>query len=242
MGTVFWSGFTRSNFNPDHPISWTWQPILPNLQYNTVEGLVINGEVTIEKSFPEQRKRISLTPHIRYGFSGGLLNAYATLAFRKSSFEWDPNGGSADRSNWSLSGGKRITQFNNADPISPLVNEIYTLFVRDNYMKLYENYYGELKYTNRMDNGLRIAGSLLYEDRIPVNNSTDFSFFGDKNKAFTPNYPYEIMDSQFVQYQALLLGIGLQFRPGQKYIEFPNNKIPIGSKYPLFSLYYQKGP
>jgi len=98
-----------------------------------------------------------------------------------------------------------------------------------------------LKYSNRMDNGLRVSGSLLFEDRIPINNSSDFSFFGSKEKEFTPNYPYEKIESQFTQYQALLLTFGLQYRPGQRYIEFPNNKIPIGSKYPLLSLYYQKG-
>ena len=241
IGTVFWSGFTRSNYDPDHPLSWTWEPLLQNVQYNTVEGLVINGEVTIDKRFPVPKSRISFTPHIRYGFASTTLNAWATLSYSKRSFEWDQNGGSSDRSTWSISGGKRITQFNNANPITPLINEIYTLFVRENYMKLYENYYGELRYSSRMDNGLRMAGSLLYEDRIPINNSTDFSFFGSKEKAFTPNYPYEQIESQFTRYQALLLTLGLQYRPGQRYIEFPNNKIPIGSKYPLLSLFYQKG-
>jgi hypothetical protein len=241
FGTVFWSGFTRSNYDPDHPINWTWEPLLQNVQYNTVEGLVVNGEVTIDKRFPVSHSRISFTPHIRYGFSSTTLNAWATLTYSRRNFEWDPNGGSADRSSWSISGGKRITQFNNANPISPLVNEIYTLSVRENYMKLYENYYGELRYVNRMDNGLRLTGSLLYEDRIPIENSTDFSFFGSKEKEFTPNYPFEKIESQFTQYQALLLTLGIQFRPGQRYIEFPNSKIPIGSKYPLLSLYYQKG-
>src|SRR5262249_14821037 len=130
---------------------------------------------------------------------------------------------------------------NNENPISPLVNEIYTLLLRENYMKLYENYYGQLSYVNRFDNGLRIGASVLYEDRIPVENSTDFSFFGDKNKAFTPNYPYEKLSSQFLRHQAFIVGFNARFRPGQQYIESPNNKIPIGSKYPLLSLSYQKG-
>ncbi len=241
VGKIFWSGFSRSNFDPKRPFSYSWQPILPNIQYNTVEGLVLNAEASFRKTFVESKERISFTPHIRYGFSNGHLNAWATLAFSKRAFEWNDGGGSANRSAWQLSGGKRISQFNQENPISPLMNEIYTLFLRENYMKLYENYFGKLVYTNRLDNGLRITGSLLYEDRMPLENSSNYSFFGDTSKHFTPNYPYEKINSQFERHQAVVAGVSLEFQPGLRYIEFPHNKIPIGSKYPVLSLSYQKG-
>ena len=238
---ITWAGFTRTNFDPDHPFSWSWEPLVPNFQYNTVEGPVGNLEVTLERSFPVSKSRLRFTPHVRYGFSNGHLNAWGTIAYSKKAFDFGPNGATIDRSGWRLSGGKRITQFNNANPISPLINEIYTLFLRENYMKLYENYFGELTYFNRMDNGPNITATLLYEDRMPIDNSTDFSITGDKNKAFTPNYPYEKMNEQFLPHQALIAGVSLRYKPGQKYIEFPNNKIPVGSKYPLLTLSYQKG-
>jgi len=41
--------------------------------------------------------------------------------------------------------------------------------------------------------------------------------------------------------QALIAGISISYRPGAKYIELPDRKINIGSKYPLFSLSYAKG-
>ena len=238
---IVWSGFSRSNFNPDHPLSITWQPLLPNLQYNTVEGVAVNLEATIAKRFPATKRSFSFTPHIRYGFSNTHLNAWATVAYSKRSFDWDPNGGSSGRSSWSLAGGKRINQFNKAQPISPLVNAFYTLFIRENYMKLYENYFGELTYSRRMDNGLRLSAGLLYEDRLPLENTTDFSFFGGRQKLFTPNYPYEKLSGPFPRHQAFIASFSAQFKPGQKFIEFPNNKIPIGSKYPTLSFNYQKG-
>jgi len=238
---VLWNGFERSNFNPKHPQSFTWQPLLKNAQYNTVEGLVANMEATITKSFPESKGRLSFTPHIRYGFGNTHLNAWATVAFSKRTFEWDMDGGSANRSAWTFSGGKRVSQFNKENPISPLMNEIYTLLLRDNFMKIYENYYGSIAYSNRFDNGLRIGGDLLYEDRLPLNNSSDFSFLGDKSKLFTPNFPYEKIGQQFIRHQALIASVQVQYKPGQRYIEFPQNKIPIGSKYPTLAFSYQKG-
>jgi hypothetical protein len=244
VGNMLWNGINISNFDPRHPPLYSFEPILRNLQYNTVEGLVINLEGTLVKAFPKSRERLSFTPHIRYGFSNTHFNAYGTLAFSKRVFAWDANGGSTDRSTWSFTGGKRVTQFNPDNPISPLMNEIYTLFLRENYMKIYENYFGGISYTNRLDNGLRISGSLLYEDRIPIENTSNFSFFGNSGqqpKPFTVNYPYEKISTQFDQHDALLAGVGIQFKPGQKYIEFPDNKMPLGSKYPTLALSYQIG-
>ena len=238
---VLWNGFSRENFNPLRPLTITWQPLIRNIQYNTVEGVVANVEATITRSFPKSHERLSFTPHLRYGFSNTHLNAWATVMLTKRTFEWDIDGGSANRSVWTFAGGKRVDQFNKENPITPLINEIYTLFLRDNYMKIYENYFGTIGYSNRFDNGLRIGGNLLYEDRLPIDNTTDFSFFGDKNKAFTPNYPYEKIEEQFPRHQALIFSVDLQFKPGQRYIEFPNNKISIGSKYPTLALSYQKG-
>jgi Family of unknown function (DUF5686)/CarboxypepD_reg-like domain len=241
VGNILWGGFTRNNFNPKHPFSYTWQPLLQGLEYNTVEGWVVNVEATLNKSFPKSKERLSFTPHIRYGFSNTHFNVWGTLQYSKRAFSWDDDGGSSNRSSWTLSGGKRVSQFNKDNPITPLMNSIYTLFFRDNYMKIYENYFGQLVYNNRFDNGLRLTGSLLYENRIPLNNTTDFSFFGDDSKKFTVNYPYEIITTQFEPHQALIAGAELQFKPGLKYIEFPHYKMAIGSKYPTLSLSYQKG-
>ncbi len=238
---IFWNGFTRSSFDPNHPFSYTFQPILKGLEYNTVEGPVMNFEASFNKSFPVSKERISFTPHIRYGFSNTHLNAWGTVSFSRRTFEWDQDGGSSNRSTWSFTGGKRVSQFNKDNPITPLMNSIYTLLLRDNYMKLYENYFGGLTYVNRLDNGLRIAADALFEDRLPINNSTDYSFFGDKNKPFTPNYPYEKTSAQFARHQAFITGFDIQFKPGQRYIEFPRNKMAIGSKYPTLSLSYHKG-
>ena len=238
---LMWNGFTRSNFDPKHPFSFSFQPLLKGLEYNTVEGLVMNLEASFNKSFPVSKERISFTPHVRYGFSDTHLNAWATLSFSRRTFEWDEDGGSANRSSWSFMGGKRVSQFNKDNPISPLMNSIYTLFLRDNFLKLYENYFGGLTYINRFDNGLRIAGDLLYEDRLPINNSTNYSFTGDMNKPFTPNYPYEKTTAQFTRHRAFITGFDVQFKPGQRYIEFPHNKMALGSKYPTLSMSYHRG-
>ena len=55
-----------------------------------------------------------------------------------------------------------------------------------------------------------------------------------KDREFTPNYP-EIMEKNFDRHQALALTVGLSWRPGSKYIEFPDRRISMGSKYPTIT-------
>ena len=68
------------------------------------------------------------------------------------------DGESSSRSSWTFSGGKRVSQFNPDNPIGPVLNEFYTLFFRDNYMKIYENYFGSACTENdlTMDFGLPV--------------------------------------------------------------------------------------
>jgi hypothetical protein len=238
---ILWNGYTRYNYNPKKPTWFTWQPLLKQVQYNTVEGLVVNAEATIRRNFPKLKQEVSFTPHVRYGFSNTHLNAWGTVRLNKRSFTWEDDGGTTSRTNWTIAGGKRVSQFNGENPISPLMNSIYTLVQRRNYMKIYENYFGQLTWNKRFDSDLRITADLLYEDRIPVENTTDYSIFKDKDKVFTANYPTEKLSAQFDRHQALIAGITLQYQPGQRYVQFPRSKVAIGSKYPTFSASYKKG-
>ncbi|HSC38799.1 MAG TPA: DUF5686 family protein, partial [Chitinophagaceae bacterium] len=202
----------------------------------------VNVEATIDKAWTKSRQHISFTPHIRYGFSNTHLNAWGTLVYSKRTFTVDEGGSTFGRSTWTFAGGKTVSQFNKDNPITPLLNSFSTLFYRRNYMKIYEDYFGTVAWNKRFDNGLRVTTSLLYEDRMPLDNTTDYSLYKkDSSRHFTPNYPYEKITQQFIRHQAAIAGIELQYQPGQRYIQFPNNKVPIGSKYPTFSLAYTKG-
>ena len=165
---IFINGIKRSDYDPQKPFTVYVDPILPHVEYNTVEGLVLNGEASFLKEYKKSGNSIEFTPHIRYGFSNTHLNAWATLTLSRRKFIQDMEGETYSRSAWVFGGGKRVSQFNPDEPIGPVLNEFYTLFFRDNYMKIYENYYGNIQYRKRFDNGLRITGSLLYEDRLPL--------------------------------------------------------------------------
>jgi hypothetical protein len=138
------------------------------------------------------------------------------------------------------SGGKRVYQFNNANPIADLNNVLTTLYWEKNHMKTYEAWFGRLSYTKGIGDGFNLSGNLVYQDRMPLENTTNYKWRDIKGREFTPNYP-EIMNRNIDRHQALVLTVGVSWRPGARYIEFPDRKIGIGSRYPTFSASITQG-
>ncbi|HWB26645.1 MAG TPA: DUF5686 and carboxypeptidase regulatory-like domain-containing protein [Chitinophagaceae bacterium] len=241
--SVLQTGFTRTSYNISKKRSTTlrWYPLLPAMEYNTVEGIALNASFSIRSNLFNTGKQLLFIPHFRYGLSDHHFNTWATIAINKRFQNFGNDDPVKREGSFSISGGKRISQFNKDNPIGPGVNAFYTLWLNRNYMKLYENYFAEANYTNRTENGLHYTLNVLYEDRLPVNNSTSYSIIRYSVKKFTPNYPVEVLDSQFTRHQAFIAGVTLQYQPGQKFIQYPRIKVPVGSKYPTFELNYQKG-
>ncbi|MDR3712510.1 MAG: DUF5686 and carboxypeptidase regulatory-like domain-containing protein [Puia sp.] len=237
----FVTGFNRSDFDPTRPLTYSLDPVITGLRYNTVGGLNLHIQGSLSRRFKASGNELSFHPHIRYGFGNGHLNAWGVLALDTRSLVRDGEDFIRSRQRYYFSGGKRVSQFNQEEPITETLNSLYTLLARRNYMKIYENYFAEFRTSRRFDDGLQITAGAKYEDRRPLNNTSDFSVFGGKDPAFTPNYPYEKLDTQFLPHHAFLTGIDLQYQPGMKYIEFPNNKVPIGSRYPSFYFSWQRG-
>ena len=47
--------------------------------------------------------------------------------------------------------------------------------------------------------------------------------------------------SDIFAHQSIQATVKISIKPGQRYIQFPKSKIPVGSKYPTFTLQYTKG-
>ncbi len=235
---VFWKGLHRTRYTVNGNHNWGIESLIQGLEYNLAEGVVINFLPYYSRYIKKLKTNFSFEPSFRYGLSNTHFNAWADLVFRTRDWETDKR---LKRQTWTISGGKRVSQFNKANPITTLTNTINTLFWGDNYMKTYENYFASVNFSKRYENGLRFNINALYEDRIPLNNTTDFIVFKKDSANITPNYPYEKITSQFAPHQAFIISIGVSIKPGQKYIQFPNRKMSLGSNYPTFSFNYTKG-
>jgi hypothetical protein len=238
---LMYTGVRRSDFRRPRPLTYTIDPLARGVSYNTVEGIDLKLGGSLSRALPNGKGVLTFSPHIRYGFHNTHLNPWADLTWRRRTFEWEGDDASSSRQAWSLSGGKRVSQFNPDNPIPEWVNALYTLWWRRNYMKIYENYFAQLSSSTRFNNGMRLNIKGWYEDRIPIANTTNYSIVTIKGRSFTPNYPVEQLDTPFPRHQAVLTSLDLQYQPGQRFIEFPDRKISIGSKYPTLELQYEKG-
>jgi hypothetical protein len=236
---LFWAGIDRKHYTKTNTTSWGVEGLIKGLEYNTVEGVVLNTDFYYDKYSKRLRSNFSIRPHVRYGFNNTHLNAWTDIGFSTRDAGGDKK---IRRQNWLLSGGKRISQFNKESTVTPLNNTITTLFWGDNFMKIYENYFASVGVANRYENGLRFAVNALYEDRIPLSNTTKYTVFKSDSINITDNYPYEkIKEYEFYRHQAFIVSVEISIKPGQKYIQFPRNKVAVGSTYPTFTLNYTKG-
>ncbi|MBC3540784.1 carboxypeptidase-like regulatory domain-containing protein [Rufibacter sp. H-1] len=224
-GYSYRNTFERTRFSIE-PITRIWQ-------YNTVEGLVANLRVGYTKQF-EDRRSFYIAPTLRYGFSNEKAQAklqgtytYDLLKRRAVGFE----------------GGRFVSQFNAAEPITPFVNTVYTLLFKENYEKLYQRNYLRLWHNRELVNGLAATFMVDYAQREMLFNTTDFVLRDRDSRVFTPNEPQnaEVASTAFPRHQALTAALSLSYRPGAEYISHPDRKINLGSKWPTFNLNYRKG-
>lgn len=238
LSEIFWSGVNRTHYGKANTYQYEIDPLLKVLQYNTVEGVAINPSFTISKFVKKWNTRVSFIGDLRYGFNNNHFNAWAGLHFRTRDFDIDKK---LKRQSFYVAGGKRVSQFFKESTLEGLGNSIGTLFYGQNDLKIYENYFGKAGFSKQFESGARFTIEGEYEDRIPLDNTTDYLFNKKYQYRLTPNYPVEVLSSNFMHHQAVLLHASFSIKPGQKYIEFPNSKVAIGSKYPTFTLEYTKG-
>ncbi len=211
--------------------TFSFRPLTEQVSFHPAEGLVINtGAIWTKRldSSAYSRRSISLAPNLRYGFANKHFNAHLTVRY---------NFGKRNAHQIALSGGKRVFQFNNYSPIGPRGNTLSSLLSKENRMKTYESYYFRGSFTESIGNGFTWIAGFQYQDRLPLNNVTNYSWF-KKKELYTPNYPNELVNENITRHQVFYSLLRLNWQPGTKYIELPEQRINIGSKYPIFSLEY----
>jgi hypothetical protein len=228
---------TGQTFNREKSRSQITMPgLLSSFSFNTVEGLVINWRGNyfkrLDSSSTFSRRSISFTPVLRYGFSNHHFNSYSVVNY---------NYGKKYLSSLNIAGGKRVYQFNNANPIAPFYNTFSTLIWERNYMKLYEAWFGRINYSKGIGEGLRLSAGVQLQDRMPLDNTTNYTWKNWATRSYTANYPTELLSANMPRNNAFIASAAINWQPGSRYIEFPDRKVMVGSKYPTFNLQYVQG-
>lgn len=85
-------------------------------------------------------------------------------------------------------------------------------------------------------NGLYVSTSARLEHRYCFDSTYRFNTYFDK--WLQKDNPEPL---QFDPYNAFRMNLSLQYTPFQKFMTEPNRKVVLGSRWPTFSMYYEKG-
>ncbi len=227
-------GYDHVNRYKKRDISFS--PLIQNIQFNTVQGLVLATEVDVRKRY-ESGKRFYRSANLSYGFADKRLNGGGQLMYEFKPLKF---------SHMILQGGRQTVQFSEKKPISSLVNTSYTLLSERNYMKLYQKDFVKYSFNSELANGIYLRSNLDYSNRTALLNQSNFTVFpAAKNyrvySSNDPLHPQQDSLASFVTNQSLDFRINLRLRFRQKYITRPDDKWVFGSKYPTLHVEYRKG-
>ena len=229
--TSLFTGYTYRNSFKDWSISIN-SP-LTTISYNTVQGRNTTTTINYFKSLNKTGKWIQAGANLNYSMSEKKIRP--VFYFTK---KWN----SIQRPRMFISVGQKINQFNERNPISKFYNTIYSLFLKENYLKIYEKSFSKISYSQEVLNGLYISGSLEYASRKPLFNTSNFVVFG-RDIPFQSNNPIDPTNftAPFNSHNIASLNIGTSIVFDQKYVSYPNRKINFNnSRYPSLGVKYRK--
>ncbi len=211
-------------------------PSLINLvNYNTVEGANLQMKFAIRKEWKDKGMRLSFEPVFRFGISNLHFNSMATLNLRTSQIHEEYV---------TISGGKFVSQFNEAQPQLEFGNTWQSLIFKNNFLKLFEQYFVKVAYAREIYNGIDGSIALNYAQRMPLENTNHFSFFKSVKRDYTRN-GMDLPETNSTNYNisrhnSFRVDLKLHFVFGQKYISRPDSRFRTGSKYPELLIIYKK--
>lgn len=226
-------GYTHSDTYKEQYLSIS-APLL-SVQFNTVQGWNLNSTISFSKRNKEEGSRLYTSANVGYGITEKKLrvNGRVYYLFNQKNSPFIQ-----------FIGGQKLLQFNQKEPISPLINTVASLFFEENYAKYYDNTYVNLLFSDEISNGLRFQSSIGYEKRKAVENTEDYVLLNDKNKIYTSNHPLDenaLGTGLFNTHHVYTFNTQLTYVIGQKYISYPDKKVNLGSrKKPTLQLAYEQ--
>lgn len=205
------------------------------VNYNTIEGVNVAPKFFLGYEI-DSFSRLYGAVAMRYGFENRHFNSIGKVNYLHGKRGWLGN-------YWSVGveAGKYVFQFNPHNPLSGLYNSISTLFYRKNYLKLYERWEGKIMFLKDYGTGFKWGGDIGFQKRMPLYNVSDFSFAKSDIGGFTENIPSEFKSYKWEPHNATLARLWVSYQPGFTYTRYPDFMMAHKSKYPVFTLTYEKG-
>jgi hypothetical protein len=208
---VLWWGVDHRN--RANKTQWTINSVAGSIRPIFIAGPRIAPGFFYFKKWEDERFIDSYTD-ISYGFLNSDIKGSTGLDFRYSPFHF----------------GTLSLGFEHNFDVIRGYDAISQIYKRDNFIEV-----TGLSIGNEYEifNGMFLETELIFGERRSLN---DYKFIEEVDDFIPNNEPTE-----FESYQGMLLDITLRYTPGQKYMREPKRKVILGSKWPTFYIWYEKG-
>jgi len=226
----FLSGYNHRNrykkerFNLGSPLT--------SLLYNSVEGLAINYPIGYSRRVDSARNTyLSFYGHLRYGFANKHFNASvnARIPIKNHSLYF--------------AGGSDVVDLNSRGSMPVLFNTVTTLFLGENYQKLYEKTFASARWSYTLPGNINVNARVEWARRHWLPNASDFTLWDSNKHRLTSNNPFHPTEDipLFEDYSSSIFSLGVTYNFSDRYEQYPSGKRYLPSKYPTLSLGYTKG-
>lgn len=231
LGRTYKYGNDSSGFHSEFSEPGIIHPL--GLSFNTVDGFKYSLPFWYDLT-DTLGHRFHANASVSYAFSRKALYAEVGANYRYNGI----------KQRWvSFSAGHVLEDFKGDKGITPRENTIYTTLFEDNFQKFYDKKFVSAQWGTEIINGLLLKAGFQWAKRSPVINHSGFKIIDVKNREYTPNIP-NIAGIQSWQLEESIAAIGtlqLSYTPRQHYRIRHHVKYPAYSKFPTFTLWYEKG-
>ena len=201
--------------------------------YNTVDGLYYGQGLSMEwRADTLHTIRSSLSARYAFHRKAPLLSWRSDLLYAGMA-----------RGKVALYLNYKSTDFNDQSGMPDPTNLFYTVLMRQNYLKLYEQIDATLY--NRIDpiNGMVLTTYATYGVQRSLDNNSLFSiFYREDEDRFTANTPAGRVATapELMDHSRLMAHVELEYTPNRYYVISNHRKNFRDSKWPTFSVAYRK--
>ncbi len=205
-----------------------------HINYNTVDGLKYGMDFSYIYRNDSTGKYFRLSHDIDYAFGRERMTNDFSLMYRYNGIK---------RGYIYLNGGRKTSDFDASTGITENLNLITTLFLKENYLKLYQKDYFSIAHRIDVTNGLDFLVDFEYAERKKLDNHCDFYVSDPFDNEFTSNIPWgDNSNTNLVNdHTASTLRLRVRYTPEYYYRINDKVKWYYHSRFPTFSLTYIKG-
>ena len=223
----FYFGKKQADF---YPFEIYYKSPVFDSNFNTVEGFVSNTALVFRKRWARYHW-LETEVLGRRSFGLNRNTGYIKLRYKTENFDI------------SASQGDYVAQYNPDNTISPEMNSLSTLLLKNNQMKIYRKQYWNISMLKRFSSRLFMKASAEAAFRSQMDNTTGYHWVNYLNRTFSSNNPTndESNKEGFDNHQAFITQFTLGFRPflTQSYLN-STRQSDWGSS-PLIQFKYRAG-